>query len=285
MSQEAKQQYLAERYGDAGSSSDVRRKKAKKKHDDLMIRDEEHVWFEHAADEAPPAVQETAPRASTSTGWHAIGLSTSEKQNHVPMAPASRPQAGLLSREQLRAQREARKAAEEAASREAPVAEPAVPQETVYRDAQGRRIDLQEEELRMREEEELRARKEAEKKEWNRGLVQRREEAQRLAMLQQASTDSVSRYEDDARWNDARREQMHWDDPAQAFLSRHSRGRRIVRPVYEGPAPPPNRFGIKPGYRWDGVDRSNGFERKYLVSLNNAQRTKAEFHAWSAEDM
>ena len=125
------------------------------------------------------------------------------------MVPASRPQAGLLSREQLRAQREARKAAEEAASREAPVAEPAVPQETVYRDAQGRRIDLQEEELRMREEEELRARKEAEKKEWNRGLVQRREEAQRLAMLQQASTDSVSRYEDDARWNDARRGQMH----------------------------------------------------------------------------
>jgi len=37
MSQEAKQQYLAERYGDAGSSSDVRRKKAKKKQLHLQI--------------------------------------------------------------------------------------------------------------------------------------------------------------------------------------------------------------------------------------------------------
>ena len=133
MSQDAKQQYLAERYGDAGSSSDVRRKKAKKKHEDLMIRDEEHVWFEHAADEAPPAVHETVPRASRSTGWHAIGPSTSDKQDHVPTVPAPRPQAGLLTREQLRAQREARKAAEKAASTEVPAAEPAMPQETVYR--------------------------------------------------------------------------------------------------------------------------------------------------------
>ena len=55
-------------------------------------------------------------------------------------------------------------------------------------------------------------------------------------------------------------------------------------PTYKG-SYPPNRFNIRPGYRWDGVDRSSGFEKSFYAKQADRRATSDHAFKWSTEDM
>lgn len=218
----------------------------------------------------------------------------------TPLQPStSGPRSGLRTKEQVRAERIEREQAEKrerdrqrqlasstdddpsfssaAANEEARLA-----QTTVHRDASGRRIDIEAEEESERRESHRRKLKQAEKRQANRGEVQRAEEAQRRRDLERIKDEGVARYATDARMNEELKAMQRTDDPALAFLTK-KKDTRPSMPKYKGPPPPPNRFGIQPGYRWDGVVRGNGFEKKLFEA--RGERTRREQDASNFSQM
>ncbi|TQS33287.1 hypothetical protein Golomagni_06373, partial [Golovinomyces magnicellulatus] len=159
--------------------------------------------------------------------------------------------------------------------------------ETVYRDATGRRIDVS-----MRRAEARRAAAEAEEKERQakedlKGEVQLEEARQRREQLQDAKLMPFARTVDDKDLNDELKEHERWNDPMMQFMSGPSaegkKSKKSKRPIYVGAAPP-NRYGIRPGYRWDGVDRGNGFEAERFRALNRREMNKNLEYSWQMDE-
>jgi|ERR1712037_875035 len=159
--------------------------------------------------------------------------------------------------------------------------------ETVYREkGTGKKRDFEkEEELDAAE----RARKEEELKNykvWNKGKKQLEQKEENVQSYLKEIEKPLARYKDDKDFNDLQKAKMHQDDPMFEYMMSKNKTKtkkarqQSSKKMYTGSSTAPNRFGILPGYRWDGVDRSTGFENK-LFTYHNEKRIQVN-QAWRA---
>lgn len=158
-------------------------------------------------------------------------------------------------------------------------------QETIYRDASGRIINVAMKRAEARRAEEEKREKEEKAREALMGDVQRQDRADRKQELQEVRAMPVARTIEDESLNDELRSRGRWNDPAAGFLTKSAGPGASVtgKPLYAG-AFQPNRYGIRPGHRWDGVDRANGFEKDWFTSRNRKERNAALDYQWQMDE-
>ena len=153
-------------------------------------------------------------------------------------------------------------------------------EDTIYRDRKGRKLEMLSEMMKKPEEKAAAA---SVTPTWGSGLAQQRAKEERSIRARQDASGPVARYEIDADTDAEKRAAIRFDDPMAQHLSRKAPASN--KPKYRGPPPPANRFNLLPGFRWDGVDRSNGFEKQFFQAKAKASREAAEAHAWATADM
>ncbi|KAA8576200.1 hypothetical protein EYC84_006354 [Monilinia fructicola] len=292
--------YLAKNYLTAStpSSSSSTSKKRKRKvatQPGLIIADDDAPGWSHARDDAsdddtPIISKQTSSefRKTKKSAWKTVGVPALQPQIddagaeadriiqeaaaensaalHVDEEPAVEESRGGLQTAGEAGAHFARKKREEAArwaresSQGSGKKKGQEREETVYRDATGRRIDISMRRSEAKKEMDEKARRELEEKEAQKGDVQLLAKAKRREDLDEARFMTVARGVDDVEMNEELKEVERWNDPAMQFLSKKEKGKsKTGKPLYKGSAAP-NRYGIRPGHRWDGVDRGNGWE-------------------------
>ncbi len=131
----------------------------------------------------------------------------------------------------------------------------------------------------------------------NQGKVQKAVRDAKARELLDLQNSGFARYRDDNKLEEELKNEIRKDDPmakyAMSKLQQHSKRNKTTdgqhqtqaKPIYKGPPPKANRFGIRPGYRWDGNDRGNGFEDKILAKKFSSARKAEQSYKWSSADM
>lgn len=156
--------------------------------------------------------------------------------------------------------------------------------ETIYRDASGRIINVAMKRAEARKKANDDAAKDATQVEARKGEVQRVEREKRKEALKEAKLMPVARYADDVEMNEELKEKERWNDPAAQFMAKPQKGKSATGRPLSRRQFMPNRYGIRPGHKWDGVDRGNGFEKEYFAARNRRRDLKELDYAWQMDE-
>lgn len=276
MSSSSLADYLASKYLSKDQKSN--KKKSKRKHTDLVKDTSASAGWENTVpslsknddddDDDLDAVDDPKVKHE---GWKSV--------NSPSPLPAPKSRSGLQSAEDIAADVRAKQEYEQ---KQLEAISGAGETETVYRDATGRRVDLQRQLEASKIEEQKKLEHERLQKEINLGLVQQRAQQDRQKQLEEIKDQSYAVHRDDAERNRELKEREVFNDPMAAFSS-SKKSKKSKSSVYQG-SYAPNRFNIPPGHRWDGVDRSNGFEQKWFRAQSLKQERKSHMYAMQLDD-
>jgi len=188
--------------------------------------------------------------------------------------------------------------------------------DTVYRDKSGKRYASRAEyEAAMEEEKAKKKAKHMSEAElaWGGGMKQKRKKAEMAAAMAAEAAAPFARGRDDAGLNASQRDALRWGDPMAHLVAKKQRvALEDVAPslvdtsnkknmktsgfiipqdipghswMRRGVGAPPNRYSIKPGRHWDGVDRSNGFETKMWKEQQRRAARDTEAFMYMQSDM
>ena len=168
---------------------------------------------------------------------------------------------------------------------------------TIYRDKHGRKLDMLNEFVKQQEVlEGKRSKIEQAQQQWGQGASEKMKREDRLQELADIAAEPFARTIDDPQLERKRKSELRTGDPMAEYFHRKRdkeqldpvlgiKTSRTGKPLYSGPNPTPNRFGLKPGYRWDAVDRSNSFEHKVLTKINETSAFKEDEYKYSVSDL
>ncbi|KAH9616805.1 hypothetical protein KSS87_021755 [Heliosperma pusillum] len=141
------------------------------------------------------------------------------------------------------------------------------------------------------------------KLEWGKGLAQKREAEAELHDLELEKAKPFARSRDDPELDTMMKDRLRWGDPMAHLVKRKQSD--LMLPDFgdsesmkesgfivpqEIPSHSwlkrrldfePNRYGIKPGRHWDGVNRSNGYEKQLFKRTSEKKATELEAYLWS----